>query len=294
MFLSDEDPKLKENIKTVEQLSENLNDTHQCAHTNMQSEKKKNVKNQDKLQDVFEDPELRALRSKKCDLEESKKVLEDKCNALSSVKTMKEAELKQLKKKVDTLVEFYEQKRMAAAEKLEKTHYELVAKKNQLSTKEEFFKVATEEIDRYKLAILEGKMLPERHRRQELIPGRPEMQIPQRRVSESRPVPKKNRRTIPKKNPEMAKKALFQISCWTPETPISSVVSVAMDSPVAIEDPLSGSETEIVSDLKTSLNSNNLAVQRAYLEKMSDLPKGQSVSPSNPVPCVLSLLVLSP
>ena len=34
--------------------------------------------------------------------------------------------------------------------KLKKTHYELVAKKNQFSTKEEFFKVATEEIDRYK------------------------------------------------------------------------------------------------------------------------------------------------
>ncbi|XP_025272124.1 transport and Golgi organization protein 1 homolog isoform X1 [Canis lupus baileyi] len=345
MFLSDEDPKLKENIKTVEQLSENLNDTHQCAHTNMQSEKKKNVKNQDKLQDVFEDPELRVLRSKKCDLEESKKVLEDKCNALSSVKTMKEAELKQLKKKVDTLVEmveFYEQKRMAAAEKLEKTHYELVAKKNQFSTKEEFFKVATEEIDRYKqqvqemqeqlqeseltfrlqiaiheknaqdnwvkaqiweweiaqqsrekaylkhrLAILEGKMLPERHRRQELIPGRPEMQIPQRR--ESRPVPEKNSSTIPKKNPEMAKKALFHISCWTPETPISSVVSVAMDSPCSNRRPL----VRIVSDLKTSWNSNNLAVQRAYLEKMSDLPKGQSVSPSNPVPCALSLLLSS-
>ncbi|XP_077762984.1 uncharacterized protein LOC144319096 isoform X2 [Canis aureus] len=47
----------------------------------------------------------------------------------------------------------------------------------------------------------------------------------------------------------------------------------------------------IVSDLKASWNSNNLAVQRTYLEKMSDLPNGQSVSPSNPVPCALSLLV---
>ncbi|CAK7305205.1 hypothetical protein VULLAG_LOCUS11673 [Vulpes lagopus] len=196
MFLSDEDPKLKENIKTVEQLSENLNDTHQCAHTNMQSEKKKNVKNQDKLQDVFEDPELRVLRSKKCDLEESKKVLEDKCNALSSVKTMKEAELKQLKKKVDTLVEFYEQKRMAAAD-----------------------------------------------------------------VSESRPVPEKNSSTIAKKNPEMAKvengknHALPGTLCY-----------------VLWED-LSVYREVIVSDLKTSLNSNNLVVQRAYLEKVSDLPK---------------------
>ncbi|XP_041605458.1 transport and Golgi organization protein 1 homolog isoform X2 [Vulpes lagopus] len=69
-----------------------------------------------KLQDEFEDPELRVLRSKKYDLEDSKKVLEDKCNALSSVKTTKEAELKQLKKKVDTVAEFYEQTKVAAEE----------------------------------------------------------------------------------------------------------------------------------------------------------------------------------
>ncbi|XP_077762972.1 transport and Golgi organization protein 1 homolog isoform X8 [Canis aureus] len=185
-----------------------------------------------KLQDEFEDPELRVLRSKKYDLEDSKKVLEDKCNALSSVKTTKEAELKQLKKKVDTLAEFYEQTKVAAEEKLKKTHYELVAKKNQLSATEKNLKVATEEIDKYKqqvqemqeqlqeseltfghqiavheknaqdnwvkariwereiaqqsrekaylkhrLGLLE-ESLPERHRRQELILGRPEMQNP--------------------------------------------------------------------------------------------------------------------
>ncbi|CAK7302944.1 Glyceraldehyde-3-phosphate dehydrogenase [Vulpes lagopus] len=194
-----------------------------------------------KLQDEFEDPELRVLRSKKYDLEDSKKVLEDKCNALSSVKTTKEAELKQLKKKVDTVAEFYEQTKVAAEdgggekghsnlghqEKLKKTHYELVAKKNQLSATEKNLKVATEEIDKYKQQVQEmqeqlqeseltfrhqiavheknaqdnwvkariwereiaqqsrekaylkhRKMLPERHRRQELIPGRPEMQNP--------------------------------------------------------------------------------------------------------------------
>ncbi|XP_025859005.2 transport and Golgi organization protein 1 homolog isoform X2 [Vulpes vulpes] len=108
-----------------------------------------------KLQDEFEDPELRVLRSKKYDLEDSKKVLEDKCNALSSVKTTKEAELKQLKKKVDTLAEFYEQTKVAAEEKLKKTHYELVAKKNQLSATEKNLKVATEEIDKYKQQVQE-------------------------------------------------------------------------------------------------------------------------------------------
>ncbi|CAD7683610.1 unnamed protein product [Nyctereutes procyonoides] len=235
-----------------------------------------------KLQDEFEDPELRVLRSKKYDLEgmwfggnispcggnecalrrermpscpeghypspspvtskfsghvhthrrkpsftDSKKVLEDKCNALSSMKTTKEAELKQLKKRVDTLTEFYEQTKVAAEEKLKKTHYELVAKKNQLSATEKNLKVATEEIDKYKQQVQEmqeqlqeseltfrhqiavheknaqdnwvkarfwereiaqqsrekaylkhRKMLPERHRRQELIPGRPETQNP--------------------------------------------------------------------------------------------------------------------
>lgn len=64
-----------------------------------------------KSQDELEDPELRAVRPKKCELEESKKVLEDKCNALRSVKTTKETELKQLKKKAEILVEFYEQRK---------------------------------------------------------------------------------------------------------------------------------------------------------------------------------------
>lgn len=63
-----------------------------------------------KPQDELEDPELRAVRPKKCELEESKKVLEDNCNALRSVKTTKETELKQLKK-AEILVEFYEQRK---------------------------------------------------------------------------------------------------------------------------------------------------------------------------------------
>lgn len=101
-------------------------------------------------QDKFEEPELRDLRSTKCDQEGphpspfpntskfsshvhthteekhplqtiKRSFLEDKYNTLSSVKTTKEAELKQLRKKVDTLVEFYEQRKVAAEKKLEKT-----------------------------------------------------------------------------------------------------------------------------------------------------------------------------
>ncbi|XP_077609182.1 uncharacterized protein LOC144222548 [Crocuta crocuta] len=65
-------------------------------------------------------------------LTENKKVLEDKCNALRSVKTTKEAKVKQLKQKAHNLEESYEQRKVAAEEKLKRTHCELTAKKNQL------------------------------------------------------------------------------------------------------------------------------------------------------------------
>lgn len=51
-------------------------------------------------------------------------------NALRSVKTTNETELKQLKKKAEILVGFYEQREVVTKEKLEMTHYQLVAEKN--------------------------------------------------------------------------------------------------------------------------------------------------------------------
>nr|XP_014333639.1 PREDICTED: melanoma inhibitory activity protein 3-like [Bos mutus] len=71
------------------------------------------------LQDAsaeLENLELRALRNKNCQLVEDKKNLKDICDTLRSVKAEKEVELKMLKRKEAFLVEFYEQRKMAAEE----------------------------------------------------------------------------------------------------------------------------------------------------------------------------------
>lgn len=47
---------------------------------------------------------------------ESKKVLEQKCNALSSLKAAKEVELKLLRKKLGIVVDFSERRKVAAEE----------------------------------------------------------------------------------------------------------------------------------------------------------------------------------
>ncbi|XP_057166805.1 transport and Golgi organization protein 1 homolog isoform X3 [Ursus arctos] len=210
-------------------------------------------------QDALADREWGALESKKHVLKESKKVLEQKCNALSSLKAAKEVELKLLRKKLGIVVDFSERRKVAAEEKLEKTLYELEATKYQLSDAEENLKVIKEEMDKYKqqigkmqdqlqeaeltferkiavyeknalenwikarvwerkiqqqrrenaymihrLHMMEGQMLPEGCMRQEAILGRPEMWSPPRRDPESRPVPRMNSSTSPKKDSEMA------------------------------------------------------------------------------------------
>lgn len=66
------------------------------------------------------------------------------------MKTTNETELKQLKKKAEILVGFYEQREVATKEKLEMTHYQLVAEKNQWWASEENLKVAIEEIHKHK------------------------------------------------------------------------------------------------------------------------------------------------
>ncbi|XP_044934882.1 loricrin-like [Mustela putorius furo] len=76
-----------------------------------------------KAQDALADQELRALTSKNQELKERKTFLEDQCNALSS----KEAELNLLKKKLDMVVEFSENRKLTAEEKLEEKLYELNA-----------------------------------------------------------------------------------------------------------------------------------------------------------------------
>uniref|UniRef100_UPI002954F3AB transport and Golgi organization protein 1 homolog n=1 Tax=Panthera onca TaxID=9690 RepID=UPI002954F3AB len=101
----------------------------------------------------FEDPELRALRSNKCELEERKKALEDKCNALRSMKAIREAKAKKLKEEVCILDKFYEERKMAIAKNLDMTNCKLVAMKNQMATEEENLKTATKDIHKYQQQI---------------------------------------------------------------------------------------------------------------------------------------------
>ncbi|XP_057165920.1 uncharacterized protein LOC130543284 isoform X8 [Ursus arctos] len=155
-FLSDKILKLKENIGKVERVNANLSVALHFKRTMLQAMREKNVKNEDMAQDALEDEEQGDLESKKRVLKESKKVLEQKCNALSSLKAAKEVELKLLRKKLGIVVDFSERRKVAAEEKLEKTLYELEATKNQLSDAEENLKVTKEEIDKYKQQI--GKM----------------------------------------------------------------------------------------------------------------------------------------
>ncbi|XP_065776387.1 transport and Golgi organization protein 1 homolog isoform X3 [Muntiacus reevesi] len=108
------------------------------------------------LQDAnaeFEDSELRALRNKNCELVEGEKNLKDICDALRSVKAEKEGELKMLKRNEAFLIEFYEQRKIAAEEKLKKKQSEWMKRENQLSTAEENLKLVSGEVHNYKQQI---------------------------------------------------------------------------------------------------------------------------------------------
>ncbi|XP_032706748.1 transport and Golgi organization protein 1 homolog [Lontra canadensis] len=108
-----------------------------------------------KGQDELGDQELGALTSKNQELKERKKFLEDQCNALSSQKTAKEAELDLLKKKVDMVVEFSEKRKRTAEEKLEEILCELYATKNELLAADEKLKLTKEEMDKYRQEVEE-------------------------------------------------------------------------------------------------------------------------------------------
>ncbi|XP_047683408.1 transport and Golgi organization protein 1 homolog [Prionailurus viverrinus] len=97
--------------------------------------------------------ELRAWRSNKCEPEERKKALEDKCNALRSMKAIREAKAKNLKEEVCILDKFYEERKMAIAKNLDMTNCELVAMKNQMATAEENLKIATRDLHKCKQQI---------------------------------------------------------------------------------------------------------------------------------------------
>ncbi|XP_077930162.1 uncharacterized protein LOC118548226 [Halichoerus grypus] len=96
-------------------------------------------------QDASEDGEQRAFRAKKRELQECQQLLEDHCNALRSLKTTQEAELKMLRRKVDIVVDFSKQRRVAAEEKVAKTRRDLEATESQLSAAVENLKGIKEE-----------------------------------------------------------------------------------------------------------------------------------------------------
>ncbi|XP_077921694.1 uncharacterized protein LOC118555505 isoform X1 [Halichoerus grypus] len=104
-------------------------------------------------QDASEDGEQRAFRAKKRELQEYQRWMEDHCNALSSLKTTQEAELKLLRRKVGIVVDFSEQRRVAAEEKVAKTRRDLEATESQLSAAVENLKGIKEETDKYKREV---------------------------------------------------------------------------------------------------------------------------------------------
>uniref|UniRef100_UPI001659CE8D transport and Golgi organization protein 1 homolog n=1 Tax=Halichoerus grypus TaxID=9711 RepID=UPI001659CE8D len=79
--------------------------------------------------------------------------MEDHGNALSSLKTTQEAELKLLRRKVGIVVDFSEQRRVAAEEKVAKTRRDLEATESQLSAAVENLKGIKEETDKYKREV---------------------------------------------------------------------------------------------------------------------------------------------
>ncbi|XP_065776386.1 transport and Golgi organization protein 1 homolog isoform X2 [Muntiacus reevesi] len=154
------------------------------------------------LQDAnaeFEDSELRALRNKNCELVEGEKNLKDICDALRSVKAEKEGELKMLKRNEAFLIEFYEQRKIAAEEQqIERMQEELQQEefrfRHQISLLEKKAqdnwikgRILEREMAeqsreaaylRHKLAIIEKQGLQEKYGVPKPVLGRPETQRP--------------------------------------------------------------------------------------------------------------------
>ncbi|EPY86516.1 hypothetical protein CB1_000307022 [Camelus ferus] len=97
----------------------------------------------------FEDSEL-STSLKRRNLEDKNKKLKDSCDALRAEKVMKEAELKMLKENIDNLVGVYEQRKMAAEEKLKIKKHNLMEKEIELSAMKENLKLVSEETLKYK------------------------------------------------------------------------------------------------------------------------------------------------
>ncbi|XP_032183379.1 transport and Golgi organization protein 1 homolog isoform X1 [Mustela erminea] len=109
--------------------------------------------NECKVQDELDDEVPRALSCENQELKEKEKFLEDRYSALSSQKIAKEAELNLLMKKVDMMVEFTEQQKRTAEEKLEETIKDLNETRNELSAAEDTLKATKEEMEKYRQQV---------------------------------------------------------------------------------------------------------------------------------------------
>ncbi|XP_044089563.1 transport and Golgi organization protein 1 homolog [Neovison vison] len=145
--------KWKENIRKVEVINENLKDTLRLKQALSEVVRARDIQTVDVVQDELDDEVLRAVTCKNQELKESERFLEDRYNALSSKKTAKEAELNLLRKKVDMMVEFSEQQKRTAEEKLEETINELNATRNKLSAAKEKLKVTEDEMEKYRQQV---------------------------------------------------------------------------------------------------------------------------------------------
>ncbi|XP_053069897.1 transport and Golgi organization protein 1 homolog, partial [Acinonyx jubatus] len=150
---------------------------------------------------------------------ENKKALEDKCNALRSVKNTKETKVKQLKEKAHNLEEFYEQRKVPTKKEAENDTvnwqqrriswqlqiavHEKNAQDNEIKTQIWDREMVEQGRDvaylKYRLDRMEAKRLPEGYTRQKPMAARPEMQnLPRRGQSGSwRPPPLTGRFCMP-------------------------------------------------------------------------------------------------
>ncbi|XP_044089565.1 transport and Golgi organization protein 1 homolog isoform X2 [Neovison vison] len=144
---------IKEIEKTIASWEEKISKAKKEAQRKRQPKVSLGEINKWKVQDELDDEVLRAVTCKNQELKESERFLEDRYNALSSQKTAKEAELNLLRKKVDMMVEFSEQQKRTAEEKLEETINELNATRNELSAAKEKLKVTEDEMEKYRQQV---------------------------------------------------------------------------------------------------------------------------------------------
>ncbi|XP_044927843.1 transport and Golgi organization protein 1 homolog isoform X1 [Mustela putorius furo] len=143
----------KENIKHLEIINKNLKDTLHLKQALSEIVRARDIQTMDGVQDELDDEVPRALRCENQKLKEKEKFLEDRYSAPSFRKIAKEAEFNLLMKKVDMMVEFTEQQKRTAEEKLEETIHDLNETRNELSSAKHNLKATKEEMEKYRQQV---------------------------------------------------------------------------------------------------------------------------------------------